>query len=201
MVKIKIIRHADRFDYSHPLLWLGYFGHYWADAPLTWDGYKNADAKGKQLFMDSFDPKKIYSSPYSRTMATATELKKSFSNSELVIEPLLSEFQWWRKHTVNLYPGGIPTTYDGKATEFSYPETAEQFSKRVQFIISKLMEKNDNDFLVVTHGELLKKYISYLQDQYPDIVLDPGTTPYLTVLSFEYDHETQKIIKETIKLE
>ncbi|XWV25584.1 putative phosphoglycerate mutase family protein [Tupanvirus deep ocean] len=200
MVQIKIIRHSERLDYSRPLYWLLCFGHYWADTPLTRNGHVIANVKGKEMVTTDFNPKYIYTSPYTRTMATATEIKDSFPHSEIIIEPLLAEYQPYYKHNINLYPNGIPTTYDGQETEFVYPESYETFEKRIKFIISKLIEKHDTDIIIVTHGEVLKTYINYIQSLYPDLMLDPGTTPYLTVLSFKYDKETNIIDQSSVKI-
>ena len=201
MVQIKIMRHSERLDFTHPFCWLLYFGHYWADSPLTINGHKIAKSKGKQMISDKFDPKYIYTSPYTRTMATAIEIKESFPYSEIIIEPLLSEYQPYFKHRINLYPDGIPTLYEGKETGFSYPESYEDFSKRIQFIVSKLIEKHDQDFIIVTHGEVLKIYVNYIQSLFPDLILDSGTTPYLTTLSLEYDKINNKIIEKSVKIE
>lgn len=201
MVKIKIIRHSERLDYTYLPYWLICFGQYWSDSPLTARGHRIANIKGKEMVCNDFNPKYIYTSPYTRTMATSTEIKASFPHSELVIEPLLAEYQPYYKHRINLYPDGIPTTYDGQETEFSYPETIDNLSKRTQFIVSKLVEKHDDDLIIVTHGEFIKSYINYLQSLYPDLILDPGSTPYLTILSFEYDKQRGIIIEDTIKLE
>lgn len=201
MVKIKIIRHSERLDYSYPLYWLFCFGHYWADSPLTSNGYKIADTKGKHMIDNNFSPKYIYTSPYNRTMATSTEIKKSFPHAKLIIEPLLAEYQPNYKHKINLYPNGIPTTYNGIETDFDYPENYENFTKRVKFIISKILEKIHSDTIIVTHGEVLKVYINYLQENFPNIVLDPYNTPYLTILSFDYNQNTETIDENSIKIE
>jgi len=201
MVQIKIIRHSERLDYTHPFYWLLCLGQYWADSPLTTNGHKIANTKGKEMAANNFSPKHIYTSPYTRTIATSTEINSSFPHSKIVIEPLLAEYQPGFKHRINLYPDGIPTTFNGEITDFAYPECYENFGKRVQYIISKLIEKNNSDFIVVTHGEVLKIYINYLQTLYPGLMLDPGTTPYLTILSFEYDKTNNKIIENTVRLE
>ncbi|AYV85512.1 MAG: putative phosphoglycerate mutase family protein [Satyrvirus sp.] len=65
----------------------------------------------------------------------------SFPNSEILIEPLLAEHQPYFEHRIDLYPNGIPTLYDGQDTIFSYPETYNDFLKRIEFIINKLVEK------------------------------------------------------------
>jgi broad specificity phosphatase PhoE len=200
MIQIKIIRHSERLDYSYPHYWIFYFGHYWADTPLSTNGHKMAQLKGIHLITDGFAPKYIYTSPYTRTMATATEIKNSFPQSELVIEPLLSEYQPTYKHAINLYPNGIQTTYDGIQTDFYYPETYDKFTDRVKFIIHKLIEKNDHDLIIITHGEVLKIYIAYLQSRFPDKFLESSRVPYLTTLSFKFDKINNKIEPDSISI-
>jgi len=201
IIKVKIIRHANRLDYSNPLKWMFYIGHHWADSPLTKGGYQNAKKKGFELSVDNYAPKYIYASPYKRTMATATEIKNAFDSAEIIVEPLLAEYQPSYSHGIELYPNGIPTTYEGKETAFSYPETHEGFDQRIQFIMSNLINKNDHDVMIVTHGEVLKSYINHLQNLFPSLLLDPGSTPYLTCLSFEVDKETNTFVNGSIKIE
>ena len=169
MVKVKIIRHSERLDHTNPLYWLICFGHYWSDSPLTKNGHEIAKKCAQELVVSGFKPKYIYTSPYSRTMETATEIKSSFPSTEIVIEDLLAEYQPYFAHRINLHPAGIPTNFNGKNTDFSYPEVYPVFIDRVKFIISGLIDKNDDDFVVITHGELLKVYIGYIQTIYPDL--------------------------------
>lgn len=201
MVKIKIIRHSERMDYTYPVYWMFCVGQYWADSPLTKNGYRIAYEKGKTIAENNTDIKYIYTSPYSRTMATAMEIKKSLPKAEIRIEPLLAEYQPRNKHTINLYPDGIPTTYEGSETEFVYPETPELFAKRVDFILTKLIEKHNDDFIIITHGEILKVFINTLQSQFPDTIVDAGCVPYLTTVSFEYDKKNNKILEKSIQVE
>jgi broad specificity phosphatase PhoE len=200
IIQIKIIRHSNRLDYSNPLKWMFYFGHYWNDSPLSSNGYSNAKSKATSISKDGFAPSCIYTSPYSRTMATATVIKSIFPESEIIVEPLLSEYQPKYAHTINLYPEGIPTSYEGTPTNFSYPEGPEMFAKRVQFIVAKLVEKNSSNIIIVTHGELLKSYISYLQNLFPNLMLNSSDVPYLTVLSFDIDKNTNEFIEDSITI-
>jgi broad specificity phosphatase PhoE len=201
MVQIKMIRHSERLDFTNPFYWLMCIGQYWADSPLTKNGHDIANIKGKKMISEDFKPKYIYTSPYNRTMSTSTEIKTSFPHCEIIIEPLLAEYQPTHKHRINLYPNGIPTTFEGEETEFNYPETYENFEKRIKFIISQLINKHDTDIIIVTHGEVLKTYINYIQALYPDLMLDPGSTPYLTILSFDYDKVGMKIDEKTVRIE
>ena len=200
-MRVVIIRHSERLDYTSPLLWMVCIGHYWNDSPLTYRGYTMARERGQKLAETEIKPKLIYTSPYNRTMATANEILNHFPGAVLAIEPLLSEYQPSSPHTVSLYPNGIPTTFEGVETEFRFPETEEELDKRVRFIISKLIEKNDDDIILVTHGEIVKVFTNYLVMAYPDLILDLRGAPYLTSLSFEFDKTTQQIIPSTIQVE
>ncbi|AGC01733.1 phosphoglycerate mutase family protein [Acanthamoeba polyphaga moumouvirus] len=200
MTKIKIIRHSERLDYKHPFYWLLCFGYHWSDSPLTTTGHEMAKIKGEMLTKINFNPKNIYVSPYNRTMETATEIKAYFPDSEIIIEPLLAEYQPYFKHKITLYPEGIPTDFCGQKTEFKYPENYEQFISRVKFIIQQLINKNNEDLVIITHGEILKVLISDFQTTYPDIFLDCQKVSYLTTLSFEYD-ENKNILEKSISIE
>lgn len=198
---IKIIRHSERLDYTYPLYWLFCLGHYWSDPPLTTNGHIVALEKGRELASSKFNPKYIYTSPYTRTLATSTEIRSSFPQTEIMIEPLLSEYQPHYAHRINLYPNGIPTLFEGQETGFSYPESFEDFSKRIQFIIDKLIEKNNDDIIIITHGEVVKLYANYIQTLYPDLLLDLDSIPYLTTLSFIYDKTNNRIDEKSVKLD
>lgn len=200
MVHVKIIRHSERLDFSNPFYWLLCFGHYWADSPLTTNGHLMANNKGKELLTNNFNPSHIFTSPYTRTITTATEIQYSFPQSQLIIEPLLSEYQPNYKHTISLYPKGIPTLFNGKPSNFSFPETYDSFKKRIYFVIYNLISKYKNDMIIITHGEVLKTFINYIQDLYPDLILDPGNTPYLTTLSFDIDITNNEIMYDTVKI-
>lgn len=201
MIQIKIVRHSERLDYASFHKWIFYFGYHWRDSPLTAEGYKTAQEKGIALKTDGYNPTHIYTSPYSRTLATSTELRSSFLKSEIVVEPLIAEFQPMFIDRTSMYPNGIPTTYDGQDTGYSFPETFDNFVNRVHFIIFSLINKHDTDIMIVTHGAVLKVLISYLQTSFPDVLLNPGTTPYLTTLSFKYDKNSKTIVKDSVRLE
>lgn len=201
IIQVKIIRHSNRLDFTNPIYWLFCIGQYWADSPLTVEGYNNAKLKALEISNTGFVPKYIYVSPYNRTITTGTEIKSVFTQADIKIEPLLSEYQPKYYHSITLYPKGIPTIYNGVDTEFSYPESPEAFSRRVKFIITKLIEVNSENIMIVTHGEVLKSFSSYLQNLFPNLLLDPGNAPYLTTLSFSVNTKTGEFISNSIKIE
>ena len=219
MVKIKIIRHSQRLDFTKPWWWIFYFGHYWSDSPLTSKGHEMAEQRAIQISKSGFNPKYIYTSPYTRTMATAVEIGKQFPTAQVLLEPLISEYQavdhaqhkydvvghiqnlFISKHRTSIYPNGIPTTCEGVETKFKYPETYESFCERVEYIIEKLAERHDDDLILVTHGEFIKSYVNHIQKMYPELILDIGKAPYLVTLTFEYDKLDKKIVQDSIKIE
>lgn len=204
-IKIKIIRHSERLDYTYPLYWIFFsgFGQYWLDPSLTSNGHAMAKEKAIVLAKakPDFDPQYIYTSPYTRTIDTANEFQSIFTNAEVLIEPLLSEYQPYFGHSTSIYPNGIPTTYNGNKTIFTYRESHANFCLRVQFIVSKLIEKHHNDIILVTHGEFIRIYANYIKTIYPELEFESDNVPYLTVLSFEYDKDNNQIIKDSVSIE
>jgi broad specificity phosphatase PhoE len=203
MPTVKILRHSERLDYANPLLWMVCFGQKWDDAPLTEHGHQIANQKGQALVDGKdFNPKKIYTSPYRRTMSTASSIRASFPEAEIIVETLLSEYQPNKPHLIDLYPHGISTYYNGQQTNFCYPETHDEFKSRAHFIVDQLVIANTNDFAIITHGELLKVFIAYFKQTYPDVLFESDAYPsYLCTLSFTYDADSKQIDGSSIRLE
>jgi len=200
MVHIKILRHSERYDFTNPIKWIFSFGGYWSDPPLTNKGHRMAYLKGKEIRDEKFYPVNMYCSPYIRTISTGNEIKKSFTGMEIIFEPLIAEYQPYFKHQTILYPIGLPTNYNGESTLFKYPETYDLFQERVTYIIDKIMSSNSQDTLIISHGEFLKAFISYLQNQFPLSINETEYVSYLYEISFDYDYQTQEIDEKSIKL-
>lgn len=198
MIKVKIIRHSERLDFTCPVYWLFCFGEYWADSPLTQRGIVTANNKAIQTSEEGFNPLNIYCSPYQRTAQTANEFQKVFK-SQMIIEPLLSEYQPRIYHRISNYPKGIIPTYNNELTSFSFPEDYQSFCKRSKFILQKILENEKNDTLIVTHGEIIRFCIDYLNKIYPELDLK-SDIPYLSCLNFDYDTDLQKILISSIKI-
>lgn len=193
MYKVKIIRHAERLDYKNPLQWFFSFGQYWADTPLTNNGYLLAYQKGVDIMSENFNPQKIYTSPYIRTMATASQIQKSITSANVVIEPLISEYQQLFRHNTTMYPAGIPAIKLPHLF-FEYPESYENFVVRVEYAINSLLEKNTDDFIIVTHGAFLSAFMAI----YCDIQKETSFA-YLSSITFMYDTINKKILQLSIK--
>lgn len=196
MINVKIVRHSERLDATNLIYWLFFsFGYHWVDTPLSDNGYKMAEEKGKLFSQQDFNPKHIYTSPYVRTIATSSIIKTFFPQSELIIDASISEHQPYFRHRTGVYPNGIPTT------DYPFPESITQLSSRTRSAIMNLLEKHDSDLLICTHGALVKAYADHLISIYPDLNLDVEHIPYLSTLSFTYDKDTNTIIKDSIQLD
>lgn len=198
MYTVKIIRHAERLDYTSPIQWFFSFGQYWADTPLTKNGCQSAHQKGLQIIDANFNPRKIYTSPYNRTIATATQIQKCTNNASIVIEPLISEYQQLWRHCTMIYPEGIPRIKSAiNDITFEYPETYEKFIVRVGYALDYLLNNNNDDFVIVTHGAFLTAFMSIYNLENNDII--PSFT-YLSTISFMYDTINHTILRSSVKI-
>lgn len=196
MVRVIIIRHSERLDFTYPLYWLTCIGQFWADTPLTNNGKKMALTKGQEL-KSTINPHNIYTSPYIRTIATTEQIAQSFPEAKIIIEPLLSEYQPYYRHSITKYPKGIPI----ENTPFRFPETLIDFDKRAEYIIEHMMKNNDKDFIIVTHGEFIRFSVEWLNKKFEDLKLYIKSIDYLTTVSFEYDPTNGKINKTSVKID
>ena len=203
-MRIKIVRHSERLDCTYPYIWIFYLGYYWFDTPLTTNGCKMAKEKGKEFADNNFSPKCIYTSPYIRTYQTATEISSIFPGTEIKVEPLLAEYQPTFKHRITIYPEGIPCIFNGKQTEYSFPETYEKHVERVKFIIENLIANHgdNDDILIITHAEVIRTYLQHhLAIVCPDTIINGNVINYLTTLTFQFDKKTNNIIDNSIHIE
>lgn len=169
--QIKVIRHSERLDYARPYYWCICFGYLSQDPPLSKRGYELVLEKAEDLLAEAFVPDRIYTSPYLRTMTTATIIHEHYPDSSLAIDAGLSEYQNIQAHRTSLCPNGI-------VSEWSWPETREQMTKRAIETINNIIERHPNeDILIVTHRPLIKMYAKYLGQDLSDV-------PYLSGISF-----------------
>jgi len=198
---IIFMRHAERLDLTQPFRWLLHLGHHWSDTPLTRKGQKLAYQKGIELSQKGWNIRKIYTSPYIRTMATATQIARSFPSSQIIIEPLLAEYQPYYRHFLDLYPEGIPDS-ESPGQHFRYPEDYAQFGRRVLYTINWIldMDPDNTTTLIITHAEFLKYYLEHLRSSglnIPEINIE-----YLSTFSIKYNLiKPPQIIPESFRIE
>ena len=162
-------------------------GQPWSDSPLTPDGTAAARALGERWWSEGFDPDLVYTSPYLRTMATATALTSHQPvRAPIQIMNALSEFQPDNPHQLHLYPDGMQTIQT-PTTHYPLPETITQFETRVASFIDSLCSQppTNGNLLLVTHGAFLRTLAHLLanrsgRDQNPLTEI-----PYLTEITME----------------
>lgn len=167
--KIIVMRHGDRNDYHNPLYWIfGYCITRW-DTELSSYGIENSKKVGKEL-SESITPTHIITSPWLRCIQTATIIKNYFPNSELIVEPLLGEYEKKIEYCT-LYPEGRTEYKD----MFQRPENENTIKDRAQFIKKKLASKYPHS-IWITHQRVMKEILSS--------VVNKEITKYLGYLSY-----------------
>ena len=128
-------------------------------------------------------------------------LDNTESDVKIIIEPLLSEYQYWYPHKTDVYPDSIPCTYNNENTDFTFPESYENFESRVAFIVDKIISCNSNSdtILIVTHSEFIKSYINFIRKKSPHNILgNDFNIGYLSSVSFEYNKDNAEFVDETV---
>lgn len=179
-MRVKICRHSERLDYANPLYWLICFGYHGTDPPLTERGCSMVENKAQQLLSEGFVPQKIFTSPYLRTMTTASIMQKYWPTADIHVEPGLSEYQSWRKHRTAVYPNGIESTYE-------FPERHDAMRIRARETIDSLIKKSSGDLMIVTHGAIVRAYADHVNDMIQGYnLLKEETVPQLDTSSINY---------------
>jgi broad specificity phosphatase PhoE len=179
MSKIVILRHGDRYDYENPLVWLwGFTNRKW-DTELSYQGIKHTQIVSQELLDKVFTdnkPTHIITSPWIRCMQTATIIQQYFKDCEIIIEPLLGEYEKTLE-SCTLYPNGRPiefeetreieedtdekqNTIEGSYIEFIRPEDEKNVTDRSVYISEKLKKKYPKS-IWVTHRTVMEKITSY----------------------------------------
>lgn len=200
-MKVKIVRHSIRYDSTHMIKWLWKVitgKDMFFDTPLSSQGLLKAEEYGKLLVEPDFNPTKFYVSPYVRTQQTAFEIQKSFPNSEIVLEPLLGEFQAVFHQSLNSYPDGLPGNLHD--IEFKFPESYLGLAGRCQYILNDIIDHNE-DVIIVTHSETIRTLAIHFNLVY-GANLNIKDIPYLCTLSFDVKDTNgcKKIDYESFKL-
>lgn len=169
------------------------------DAPLTEKGRKQAEALRDRL--DEIEIDKIYVSSLGRTRETASIINEK-KRIDLIEEPMLMErdFGEWDGMNVPEISGiyGVSTEW-----VFAHPlkyqppggERYEDFIKRVITIMDRLaMENQERDILLVTHGEVLRTILGYLQG-YDLVKTKPKeSAQHASLTKIEYKDQKYKIV-------
>ena len=160
-------------------------GQPWSDSPLTPEGTTAARSLGEKWWSDGFDPDLVYSSPYLRTMATATALiNHQPVKAPLQILPVLSEFQPDSPHKLHLYPEGMEVI-EAPGHRYPLPESVSQFETRVATFLDTLCTDSpvEGDLLLVTHGAFIRTLAHLLANRSGHDQNPLQEIPYLTEIT------------------
>ena len=134
------------------------------DPILSTNGLEQTKNIGRKLFNSNFTPKVIITSPYIRCIQTSTQIQSSYETNtpEIILSPILGEYQYYWKQICASYPFGIPEKHNNKIYE--YPENKYNLKKRSIDILEEIINKYDNA-IVVTHKSIVEQIIKcYLGD-------------------------------------
>ena len=161
--KIWVIRHGQRAKVTAP--------NY--DPPLTKLGVQQAKKAAIFLKKNNFNGK-IYSSPYRRTLETASIIAKEL-NKPVYIATFLQEFvRFPGVHPIKLRPLSVlQKEFPLIAKDAQLPdnwaitskETLECVKKRYSLGIKELNLKHNDEILLVTHGAVLKAAHMYVTNK------------------------------------
>ncbi len=156
------------------------------DPPLSAKGLSKSEELGRLFYENKIIPEAIVVSPFTRCIQTATQIQKSLDyTTDIILNPLLGEYEFMWKHTCASYPFGIVPIYlyktDNKIDkiECKYPEKYEDMNSRCNFIIEKLINKYDN-LIIVSHSSIVKYLAKYLS-QNDDLEVEINFSDYIKV--------------------
>ena len=170
------------------------------DPPLSEGGMQKSEVLGQVLLKEKFVPEAIVVSPFIRCIQTATQIQKSLEpTSEVIINPMLGEYEFLWKHLCANYPYGLPASYvhktenGNKKISCNYPETYEDMQKRCEFVAEEIMSRYDNA-IFITHGSLVKFFAGYFSGNPENENLPIHFSDYIKVTIDENNVRTVEII-------
>lgn len=194
MKKIYLIRHCEAEGQP-------------AEAPLTDNGFQQANQLSE--FFRDIPIDRIISSPYKRAVQTVEPLAKRINleieKNELLIERVLSSqnlSDWLEK---------LRATFDDLDVKFEGGESSREAKERIVTVIEEVLNSEELNTIIVTHGNLLSLLLNLYQHQFgfedwrslknPDVFLlkiQDGTVTYERLLMDSSDQLS--LIKPTVEL-
>ena len=159
----------------------------WKDSNLTKEGIKNAISLGKRLASIDFDV--IYSSPQNRAVETA-KLIRAKRDIPIVNHKALREMRYgiWEGMTLDDIYKNYPEEFHNYVNnpDAYIPvdgETYNDLFKRVDDFLEEIIEKDDKNILVVTHGIPIKAIIAKIKglsiEEFAKIPIYTGTSLHI----------------------
>jgi broad specificity phosphatase PhoE len=153
---IWIARHGNRHDFVHPEWFTTAPRRY--DPPLSVDGFIQAQELGQRLQAENIQH--LFVSPFLRTIQTAHEVSQ-FLNLPMKLEAGLGE--WHNSEWMSEPPETSPQEF--LAAEYAeinwnyqsvihpqYPETKTDVNRRTAVTVKQLVQKFEEDILIIGHG-------------------------------------------------
>lgn len=192
MTRIYLTRHGET-EWNLKKIMQG-----WQDSDLTNLGRKQAKWLRNRLSKIEFEA--VYSSPLNRALETAKIIKKD-GFEEIIIKEDLKEMgfgPWEGKTSVEIeknYKDAYsnfwerPHLYRGEACESYY-----DVKKRVMPLIEEIIEKYDNNVLIVTHTVIIKIIMAYFEARKMENLWNPPFMHQTSLNIIEIEHNQPKII-------
>ena len=170
----------------------------WQDSDLTDLGRQQAKWLGNRLSKIEFEA--VYSSPLNRALETAKIIKKD-GFEDIIIKDYLKEMgfgPWEGKTSVEIkkdYNEAYsnfwekPHLYSGEVCE-SYYDVRD----RVMLLMKEIIERHDDNVLIVTHTVVIKIIMAYFDARKMEDLWDPPFMHQTSLNIIEIENNQPKII-------
>lgn len=156
MARVLLLRHGQS-TWNAESRWQG-----WADAPLSDEGLRQAEAMAAELVASDERFTRMVSSDLARSIDTAAAIAKALDIDEVAVEPDLRERDvgdWSGRTTEEIdivWPGAIAAWRAGRLDRPPGGELEPAFRARVLRAVERLAAGPDGPILVITHGGVIR---------------------------------------------
>lgn len=132
------------------------------DAPLTWEGRKQAEGLSNFLKNQYID--QIISSPYVRAMTSIEPLAEALS-LQVHDDPRLSE-RVLSSEPLDNWLVCLEQTFANFSLSYDGGETNEQAMERVTQVVNEVLVGNHRNVVLVTHGNLMTLLLRHFDERF-----------------------------------
>lgn len=168
-IRLYLIRHAESERNRQPHL----IGGQAPDTPLTELGLKQARALAQRFAQEGKIFRRIYSSPYVRTMQTTREIVTYYPELSVRVAPELVEFsqgEWEDRVREEVYTDDVRYRMAAKTVDFTPPNGDSQRSlmrRASGWLEDEILQnpellRGPQEILVVTHGLTIRCLMQYI---------------------------------------
>lgn len=159
MKPIYLIRHAEgEHNTKESIGW-------WSDTELTYHGKTQARALAARLKKELHGQETVvYSSPLKRALQTANKICTELSVAPIILDDL-QEYRTGLPSDISVFEARKRSLKFTKPTEdWKIVKSAETFGElyqRAGKVLSKILDKHDENVIIVSHGWLIDKMIAW----------------------------------------